>query len=181
MGLLFVRESGSTQVVVEDSCELGLESIDNDAFLDLENRRTPQKESPIMRTQISKQGRKRNEESLEDGNSLRSSNSSNVILLPSLNHREESPSHFRSLHPRHVPVFRTNLLCSVTTREPFLDRHPRHTLPNLFQICLGAIPSRSTPIRLHPIKVFAARSRNGTSVFVGPFQISTRIYKSPEE
>ena len=166
---LFVGENGLFQVVAEDSCELCLESVDRDMLIDLEKRKAPQKESPLTRTQIPKQGRRRNEDSLEDGNSQQPNENSNrssstVLLLSCLHRREEAPFRFRNLHLR-VPVYPTNLLFSVATPERILDPHRKRALPNLFQKDLEATPNRAIPIHPSPIKAFAIRSENGNFHF----------------
>ena len=77
MRLHNVGNDGWNQVVAEDSCDLGLESVDADMLIDLEKQRAQQKESPIIRTQVPKQGRRRNEDLKEDEKATQSKNSLN--------------------------------------------------------------------------------------------------------
>ena len=186
MKLHNVREAGWNQGVAEDSCDLGLESVDADMLIDLEKRRAQQKDSPITRTQVPKQGRRRNEDLPEDKKATQSKNSlnrssSNVTLLPLLHPREEPPSQFKSRHPSRVPDSPTSPLYSPMTLAWFLDRHWKHILPNPHRIPLEVNPKRAVPIHLSPVRAFAKRSESGTSDSVCQLQPSTRIYEFPEE
>ena len=123
------------QVVAEDSCDLGLESVDADMLIDLEKRRAQQKESPITRTQVPKQGRRRNGDPPEDEKETQSKNSlnrssSNVTLLPLVHPREEPPSLFRSQYRSRVPDSPTSPLSSLVTLAWLLDRPWKRVLPN---------------------------------------------------
>lgn len=183
MRLHNVGNDGWNQVVAEDSCDLGLESVDADMLIDLEKQRAQQKESPIIRTQVPKQGRRRKEDLQEDERATQSKNSlnrssSNVTLLLSLHPREEPPSLFRSRYRSRVPDSPTSLLSSPMILAWLLDRPWKLVLPNPHRIFPVVNPKRAIPIYPSPVRAFAKRSGNGISESICQLQLSTRINES---